>query len=124
MLTELAFRLAVEESAFIQTIRNNSIVVLTPATEVDGREKAVDNFNFSLKNPTRTAPGLVYWGQYVQHDNNRDGIGVGLKLTQNVLKTFLDFHPQVFHDLHESVAYCCMCRTVPAPTTPWWIRSR
>jgi hypothetical protein len=46
MLTELAFRLAVEESPFIQTIRNNSIVVLTPSTEVDGREKAVDNFNF------------------------------------------------------------------------------
>ena len=44
MLIELAFRLAVEESPFIQTIRNNSIVVLTPATEVDGREKAVDNF--------------------------------------------------------------------------------
>src|SRR5207244_4929711 len=31
MLIELAFRLAVEESAFIQTIRNNSIVVLTPS---------------------------------------------------------------------------------------------
>lgn len=104
MLAELAFRLAVEESAFIQTIRNNSIVVLTPSTEVDGREKAVDNFNFSLKNPGKPAPGLVYWGKYVQHDNNRDGIGVGLKLTRNILKSFLEWHPTVFHDLHESVA--------------------
>ena len=102
MLTELAFRLAVEESPFIQTIRNNSIVVITPVTEVDGREKAVDNFKFSQKNPGKPAPGLVYWGQYVQHDNNRDGIGVGLKLTQNILKSFLDWHPQVFHDLHET----------------------
>src|SRR5204863_5603237 len=34
MLVELAFRLAVEESSYIQTIRNNSIVVLTPSTEV------------------------------------------------------------------------------------------
>ena len=82
-----------------------SIVVLTPSTEVDGREKAVDNFKFSLKNPNTTAPGLVYWGQYVQHDNNRDGIGVGLNLTKNILKSFLDWHPQVFHDLHESVSY-------------------
>ena len=72
MLTELAFRLAVEESPFIQTIRNNSIVVITPATEVDGREKAVDNFKFAQQNPGKPAPGLVYWGQYVQHDNNRD----------------------------------------------------
>ena len=44
MLMELAFRLAVEESPFIQTIRNNAIFVFTPATEVDGREKRVDNF--------------------------------------------------------------------------------
>ncbi|HTM24798.1 MAG TPA: M14 family zinc carboxypeptidase [Vicinamibacterales bacterium] len=103
MLTELAFRLAVEETPFIQTIRNNAIVVLTPATEVDGREKVVDNFNFSLKHPNEPQPGLMYWGQYVQHDNNRDGIGVGLKLTQNILKSFLTWHPTVFHDLHESV---------------------
>ena len=35
MLTELAFRLAVEESAYIQTIRNNSIVVLTPSAPMN-----------------------------------------------------------------------------------------
>ena len=49
MLTELAFRLAVEETPYIQTIRNNTIVVLTPASEVDGREKQVDNFNYQQK---------------------------------------------------------------------------
>ena len=103
--------------------------MLTPATEVDGREKAVDNFNFSLKNPTKTAPGLVYWGQYVQHDNNRDGIGVGLNLTQNVLKSFLDWHPQVFHDLHESVTLLYVStgtgpyNTVvdPIQINEWWL---
>jgi hypothetical protein len=129
MLTELAFRLAVEESAFVQTIRNNSIVVLTPSTEVDGREKAVDNFNFGLKNPGKTAPGLVYWGQYVQHDNNRDGIGVGLNLTKNILKSFLDWHPTVFHDLHESVTLLYVStgtgpyNTVvdPIQINEWWL---
>jgi hypothetical protein len=129
MLTELAFRLAVEESPFIQTIRNNSIVVITPATEVDGREKAVDNFKFSQKNPGKPAPGLVYWGQYVQHDNNRDGIGVGLKLTQNILKSFLDWHPQVFHDLHETATLLYAStgtgpyNTVvdPIQVNEWWL---
>ena len=129
MLLELAYRLAVEESPFIQTIRNNEIVVLTPATEVDGREKVVDNFNFSLKNPNTPAPGLVYWGQYVQHDNNRDGIGVGLKLTQNVLKSFLNWHPTVFHDLHESVTLLYVStgtgpyNTVvdPIQINEWWL---
>jgi hypothetical protein len=28
----------------------------------------------------------MYWGKYVQHDNNRDGMGQFLKLTQNVTK--------------------------------------
>jgi zinc carboxypeptidase len=129
MLTELAFRLAVEESPFIQTIRNNSIVVLTPSTEVDGREKAVDNFNFSLKNPGKPSPGLVYWGQYVQHDNNRDGIGVGLNLTRNILKSFLDWHPTVFHDLHESVTLLYVStgtgpyNTIvdPIQISEWWL---
>ena len=129
MLIELAFRLAVEESQFIQTIRNNSIVVLTPSTEVDGREKVVDNFKWAAKNPGKPQPGLVYWGQYVQHDNNRDGIGVGLKLTQNILKSFLDWHPQVFHDLHESVTLLYVStgtgpyNTVvdPIQVNEWWL---
>src|SRR5688572_13365230 len=129
MLTELAFRLAVEESEYIRTIRNNSIVVLTPATEVDGREKAVDNFRWALKNPGKPQPGLVYWGQYVQHDNNRDGIGVGLKLTQNILKSFLEWRPQVFHDLHESVTLLYVStgtgpyNTVvdPIQINEWWL---
>src|SRR5204863_6216207 len=96
---------------------------------VDGREKVVDNFNFSLKNPGKPQPGLVYWGQYVQHDNNRDGIGVGLKLTQNILKSFLTWHPQVFHDLHESVTLLYVStgtgpyNTVvdPIQVNEWWL---
>ena len=101
MLTELAYRLAIEESPFIQEIRNNSIVVFTPASEVDGREKVVDGQR--AVHAGQTSPGLAYWGHYVQHDNNRDGIGKGLALTNNMLKSFLDLHPTVFHDLHESV---------------------
>jgi hypothetical protein len=101
MLMELAYRLAIEESPFIQTIRNNLIFVFTPASEVDGREKQVDNFVAQQKE--LPSPSMVYWGKYVQHDNNRDGIGVGLRLTQVMLKTFLDWHPTVWHDLHESV---------------------
>src|SRR6476620_3428784 len=101
MLMELAYRLAIEETPFIQTIRNNAIVVFTPSSEVDGREKQVDNFRAQAAG--QPSPSMVYWGKYVQHDNNRDGIGVGLRLTQVMLKTFLDWHPTVWHDLHESV---------------------
>ena len=101
MLMELGYRLAIEESPFIQTIRNNLIFVFTPMTEVDGHDRQVDNQRAAAGN--QPSPSMVYWGKYVAHDNNRDGIGKGLKLSQNVLATFLDMHPTVLHDLHESV---------------------
>ena len=56
---------------------------------------------------TRTSTGRdrIYWGKYVAHDNNRDAMGLTLKLTQNVLNTYVGWKAQVLHDLHESVAY-------------------
>ena len=105
MLMELAYRLAVEETPFIEAIRKNAIVMITPTLEVDGRDRMVDLYNYRKANPGKAAPNLLYWGKYVAHDNNRDGLGMGLALTRNQMKTFLDYHPQVLHDLHESVPY-------------------
>ena len=76
MLQELAYRLAVEETPFIQNIRNNVITMITPVIEVDGREKQVDTYYFNKKRATGDARlPLMYWGKYVAHDNNRDHIG-------------------------------------------------
>ncbi len=105
MLMELAYRLAVEDSTLIQNIRKNMIVLITPCLEVDGRDKEVDIYNYHKANPDKPAPNLVYWGRYVAHDNNRDGMGMALQLTKIMMKTFLDFHPTVLHDLHESVPF-------------------
>lgn len=105
MLMELAYRLAVEESPFIQAIRKNVIVLITPALEVDGRDRMVDLYNYRKANPGKNAPGLVFWGKYVAHDNNRDGLGMALALSRNQMKTFLEFHPTILHDLHESVPF-------------------
>ncbi|HJT26674.1 MAG TPA: M14 family zinc carboxypeptidase [Pyrinomonadaceae bacterium] len=105
MLMEMAYRLAVEDSPFIEDIRKNMIVMITPALEVDGRDRMVDLYNYRKANPGKPAPPLLYWGKYVAHDNNRDGLGLALALTRNQMKTFLDYHPTVLHDLHESVPY-------------------
>jgi hypothetical protein len=105
MLMELAYRLAVEESPFIQAIRKNVIVLITPALEVDGRDIMVDTYNYRKANPDKNAPPLVYWGKYVAHDNNRDGLGMALALSRNQMKTFLEYHPTILHDLHESVPF-------------------
>ena len=104
-LMELAYRLAVDESPYIKHIRDNLITLITPIVEVDGRDRQVDIFNWHMKYPDRTWPNLIYWGKYVAHDNNRDAMGVTLKLTENVLNTYVDWKAQVLHDLHESVPY-------------------
>ena len=105
MLMELAYRLAVEETPFIQAIRRNIIVAITPALEVDGRDMMVDLYNWRKANPGKRDPGLLYWGKYVAHDNNRDAMGMALALTRNQMATFLEYHPTVLHDLHESVPF-------------------
>jgi zinc carboxypeptidase len=106
MLIELAYRLAVEETPFIQQIRNNVITIITPVVEVDGREKQVDTYYFNKKRGQGDSRlGLMYWGKYVAHDNNRDGMGQFLALTRNVTKTFLDWKPTIMHDLHEAQTY-------------------
>ncbi|MGQ0760727.1 MAG: M14 family zinc carboxypeptidase [Acidobacteriota bacterium] len=105
MLMELAYRLAVEESPFIQAIRKNVIVLITPTLEVDGRDRMVDLYNYRKANPGKNSPGLVFWGKYVAHDNNRDGLGMALALSRNQMRTFLEYHPQILHDLHESVPF-------------------
>jgi Zinc carboxypeptidase len=106
MLLELPYRIAVQETPFIQAIRNNVITLITPVIEVDGREKHVDTYYFNKKRPAAEARlPLMYWGKYVAHDNNRDGMGQFLALTKNTTKTFLEWKPTVLHDLHEASTY-------------------
>ena len=104
-LMELAYRLAVDDSPYIKSIRDGMVTLITPIVEVDGRDRMVDVYNWHLAHPNENWPPLLYWGHYVAHDNNRDAMGLSLKLTQNVLNTYISWKPQVLHDLHESVPY-------------------
>jgi len=104
MVMELAYRLAVEDSDYIRSIRENIITIFTPAAEPDGRDRMVDVHRYS-DDHDGASPGLPYWGKYVAHDNNRDGYGMALALTRNLLDSFHYWKPQVMHDLHESVPY-------------------
>lgn len=104
-LMELAYRLAVDDSPYVRHIRDQVITLITPIVEVDGRDRVVDLYKWRKAHPGQTAPGAIYWGHYVAHDNNRDAMALTLKLSQNVLNAYLDWKAQVLHDLHESVPY-------------------
>ncbi|GMV05645.1 MAG: hypothetical protein AMXMBFR53_19220 [Gemmatimonadota bacterium] len=106
MLQEMAYRLVVQETEFIQSIRNNIITFITPVIEVDGREKQVDTYYFNKDRPQGEGRlPLMYWGKYVAHDNNRDAMGQMLKLTQHVNAAALEWKPTILHDLHEAQTY-------------------
>ncbi len=118
-LMELAYRLAVDESAYIRHIRDNVITLITPVVEVDGRDRMVDIYRWHRENPDKQWPQLIYWGHYVAHDNNRDSMGLTLQLTRNVLKTFVGWKAQVLHDLHESVPYLYDNTVGDGPYNAW-----
>ncbi len=73
---ELAYRLAVSDEPYIKQIRDNVIVSITGATDVDGRDRYVDWY-YAYKidehyDGGENYGGPPYWGKYVFHDNNRD----------------------------------------------------
>jgi len=104
MLMELAYRLAVEDSPVINGIRGNVIVAINPATDPDGRDRYTDWYyrnkidDTDDLTPVHNAP---YWGKYIYHDNNRDINFTGMS-PRNLLGFYLDWHPPIMHDLHES----------------------
>src|SRR5713226_8876064 len=118
-LMELAYRLAVDDSPYIKSIRDGMVTLITPVVEVDGRNRMVDVYNWHLAHPGQNWPPLLYWGHYVAHDNNRDAMGLSLKLTRNVLNVYLNWKPQVWHDLHESVPYLYDNTVGDGPYNAW-----
>lgn len=118
-LMELAYRLAVDDSPYIREIRDGVITLITPVVEVDGRDRMVDIYRWHLAHPKDFYPPLIYWGKYVGHDNNRDAMAVKLKLTENVLNTYVGWDAQVLHDLHESVPYLYDNTVGDGPYNAW-----
>src|SRR5262245_25863794 len=107
MLMELAYRLAVEDSPMINTIRDNVIVTITPVAEPDGRDRYVDwyyRYKIDEKTEDDSMGGPPYWGKYIFHDNNRD-INYSQVTMRNLLNWYLQWHPPIMHDLHESAPF-------------------
>ncbi|HZD53213.1 MAG TPA: M14 family zinc carboxypeptidase, partial [Woeseiaceae bacterium] len=118
-LMELAYRLAVDEAPYIRDVRARVITLITPIVEVDGRDRMVDLYNWHLAHPDDNYPRLLYWGHYVAHDNNRDAMTMTLNLTRNVADTFIGWHAQVLHDLHESVPFLYDNTVGDGPYNAW-----
>jgi hypothetical protein len=105
---ELGYRLAVSDEPYIKAIRENVIVSIMPATDVDGRDRAVDwYYAYKIDEPYDNSVnfgGPPYWGKYVFHDNNRD-INYGVDSLRVHLNWYLNWVPPIWHDLHEALPF-------------------
>ena len=105
---ELVYRLAASEQPMIRRIRENLVVLINPVSNPDGRDKQVEWFYRYLKGKTdqaklpRQAP--PYWSHYAFVDINRDAHQAVHETTRAVYRMMFEWHPQVIHDLHESIA--------------------
>lgn len=107
MLMELAYRLAVEDSPLVRGIRDEVIVSITPVAEPDGRDRYVDwyyRYLIDIESEDDRIGGPPYWGKYVLHDNNRD-INYSQVTMRTLLDWYLDWHPPIMHELHESIPF-------------------
>jgi len=104
MLMELAYRLVAEDAPLYAQIRKNVIVMIMATAEPDGRDRYVDwyyRYKTASESENDGIPGPPYWGKYIYHDNNRD-INYSQVTMRNWLKFYLQWHPPIMHDLHES----------------------
>jgi len=108
MVMEMAYRLAVSDHPVIREIRDEMVVFIVPVAEPDGRDRVVDwhaRYNADTYFMEDSRGGPPYWGKYIFHDNNRDGLQLSARLTQVLVDLFLEWKYPVGHDLHESVPY-------------------
>jgi len=107
MLMELAYRLVVSDDPTVKAVRDNLIILINPVAEPDGRDKQVDWYYRYTKARTEWDDGfprsVPYWGKYIYHDNNRDGIQITSALQKAINQSYFDWYPTIMHDLHESV---------------------
>jgi hypothetical protein len=108
MVMELAYRLAVSDDPGIRTIRDSTVVLIIPVAEPTGRDRVVEwhrRYNQNVFSFDERVPGPPYWGRYIFHDINRDGMQLSARTTQEAVRHFLRWTYPVGHDLHESVPY-------------------
>ncbi|TVR52599.1 MAG: hypothetical protein EA421_13370 [Gemmatimonadales bacterium] len=105
---ELAWRVAVSDHPMIREIRDNAILFIVPVTDPDGRDRVVEWYRLHETETYRMEdrkPGPPFWGQYIRHDNNRDGFQKSLALSRQVVELFEHWKYPVGLDLHESVPF-------------------
>ena len=103
MTSELAYKIATEETDEMKKVRENVIVLLLPVINPDGMDIVVDWYRKQLGTPYETTGPPVLYQKYVGHDNNRDWFMHNMIETQNVsYQLYNKWYPQIVYNHHQT----------------------
>jgi hypothetical protein len=101
VLLRLGYQLASSNDDRTMKILDNLIVVMENTINPDGLEMVTDWY-YQYKDTPYASSTPPYYGKYVNHDDNRDFVGISLIESQNNVKARMEWNPTVYHDLHQT----------------------
>lgn len=103
MTSELAWKIATEESDEMKKIRDNVIFLLMPVMNPDGLDIVVDWYRQQFGTPFETTNPPWLYHHYVGHDNNRDWFMNNMPETYNVNEVLYNkWYPQIVYNQHQT----------------------
>ena len=103
MTTELAWRVATEETDEMKKIRDEVIFLLMPVMNPDGLDIITDWYRKQLGTPFETTSPPWLYHHYVGHDNNRDWFMNNMPETYHVNEVlYHQWYPQVVYNQHQT----------------------
>jgi hypothetical protein len=107
----LAYKLlSAQNDPQVDAILDQVILVLWPTLNPDGQDMVVHWYRQNVGTKYEVAPMPWLYQDYVGHDNNRDGYMMNMKEEQVVVKTQLEYSPEIFY---------CQHQTAPFPARIW-----
>ncbi|HET8781316.1 MAG TPA: M14 metallopeptidase family protein, partial [Pyrinomonadaceae bacterium] len=104
--TLIAHRLASSNDPEIQSILDNTIVLLVPSLNPDGVDIVKNWYDKTLGTPFEGTDPPELYHKYTGHDNNRDWYAFTQVETQlTVDKIHNVWRPQIVHDIHQQGAF-------------------
>jgi len=103
MTSLLAHRVATEESAEMQAIRDNVIFLLMPVMNPDGLEIVRKWYESQLDTPYEQSRPPELYHHYIGHDNNRDFFMNNMPESKAVAQVlYNEWYPQIVYNQHQS----------------------
>lgn len=100
---ELAYRVVTEETAEMQFIRDNAILLQVPVMNPDGLNLVVEWYKKNVGTPYELADMPWLYHTHVGHDNNRDWYAMSQPESRNVAHIlYQEWFPQIVYNHHQA----------------------